>query len=316
MSKESTSWPRRLAAVSFLMLIFLLLTGLALPMALIAAVYDLISPWQAALRLLATFWFYLFCEVIGVLVLLLAWFGAGVGASRQERLLLFTARIQQRWTAALLGALRKIYRVGLEVEGLEAANPGPILILIRHSSLADTLLPVALLSSKQGLRLRYVIKRELLWDPCVEIAGNRLPNYFVDRHSENRDLELQGIADLTNNLSAQEGVLIYPEGTRFSPKKLERAKERLTDLEKELASSLQLVLPPRLAGVTTLLDAAPLDVVFIAHHGLEFAAHWRSVWRGAMIGQTLRVKLWCVFRPIPTTHSGLKRPPIPIYSDH
>ena len=36
-------------------------------------------------------------------------------------------------------------------------------------------------SRRYHLRLRYVLKRELLWDPCLDIVGQRVPNIFVDR---------------------------------------------------------------------------------------------------------------------------------------
>ena len=50
-------------------------------------------------------------------------------------------------------------------------------------ALAVVLLAAALLSRPHGVRLRYVLKRELLWDPCLDIVGHRLPNAFVRRGS-------------------------------------------------------------------------------------------------------------------------------------
>jgi hypothetical protein len=41
--------------------------------------------------------------------------------------------------------------------------------------------PAAIISARHGIRLRWVMKRELLWDPCLDIVGNRLPNAFI-RH--------------------------------------------------------------------------------------------------------------------------------------
>lgn len=58
----------------------------------------------------------------------------------------------------------------LEVEGVNALQPGPLVVLMRHASLADTLLPAVVIAS-HGIRLRYVLKRELLWDPCRASGG-------------------------------------------------------------------------------------------------------------------------------------------------
>ena len=69
--------------------------------------------------------------------------------------------------------------------------PAPILVVSRHASLIDTLLPGRYVTQPFGIRLRYVLKSELLVDPALDIAGNRLPNVFVDRGGDT-DRELAG----------------------------------------------------------------------------------------------------------------------------
>jgi hypothetical protein len=57
--------------------------------------------------------------------------------------------------------------------------------MLRHASIGDTLLASALVGRPHGIFwLRYVLKRELLWDPCLDVVGNRLPHVFVDRASD------------------------------------------------------------------------------------------------------------------------------------
>ena len=70
--------------------------------------------------------------------------------------------------------------------GTRSIAPGPVVLMMRHASLVDTLLPTVLVLRRHRIRLRYVLKRELLWDPALDLAGNVLPNYFLDRASTRR----------------------------------------------------------------------------------------------------------------------------------
>ena len=121
------------------------------------------------------------------------------------------------WGNALFSALARALSLSVEVEGQDVVLPGHVLVFIRHASIIDTALPVVFLSKAKGLRLRYVFKRELLVDPCIDVAGHQSPNYFIDRAGDPHD-ELEGIRRLTEHLG-EEGVLLYPEGTRFTERK-------------------------------------------------------------------------------------------------
>jgi 1-acyl-sn-glycerol-3-phosphate acyltransferase len=155
-------------------------------------------------------------------------------------------------------------------------------------------------SRPYGVRLRYVLKRELLWDPCLDIVGNRLPNVFVDRFGDDSMGEVVRMQELARDLGPCDGILIYPEGTRFSEAKRRRALDRFQekgDTEMlEYARSLTHVLPPRPGGTLGLLEAAPAtDVVVCAHTGFEGAASLAQIWKGALVRQTIRVQ----FRRMP-----------------
>jgi len=157
-------------------------------------------------------------------------------------------------------------------------------------------LAAALVANPHRLLLRYVIKRELLWDPCLDIVGCRLPNAFIDRSADRKDAEVAAIVKLTAQLDEQSAVLIYPEGTRFSKAKQQRAIASLRDRGEtalaERAATFRHVLPPRRRGPLALLEAAPdVDVVLLEHTGFEGATTLGHFLDGKLVGRTLRVRL-------------------------
>jgi 1-acyl-sn-glycerol-3-phosphate acyltransferase len=211
-------------------------------------------------------------------------------------------RLESWWGSLLFAAVVRLFGLRVEVEGEGDADlgRGPYLLLLRHASTGDTLLASALVSRPYGVRLRYVLKRELLFDPCLDIVGNRLPNVFVDRFSDDSAREVRRVRELARDLGPRDGVLVYPEGTRFSQVKRRRVLEvfdqRGDAKMLEYARSLASVLPPRPGGTLGLLEAAPqADVVICEHTGFEGTASLADVWRGALLGRRVQVR----FRRIP-----------------
>jgi len=248
-------------------------------------------------RALAFFGLYLGCEILGIIAASMLWFAtAGGRIGGPERYLAANAALQRAWTGALFRGSLILFSMNVRVEGLELARSGPLLLFVRHSSTADTVLAAALVANPNRLLLRYVLKRELLWDPCLDIVGRRLPNAFIDRAGSRAHAEKAAIARLTLNLDASAAVLIYPEGTRFSEPKRASALKALRDKGMDtlagMAAKHQYVLPPRLGGSLALLEAVPeVDLVLLEHTGLEGASTFSRFWNGALVGQTIQVRL-------------------------
>ena len=289
---------RRLRTIPAMIVGFFLTTAL-LPILLLGlGAYDLVRAAGgrgrfAAVRLVLFGWVYLLVEMIGITSMLVFWLVSGFGR-RRDRYVAQTYGLQGWWASALLGAMRFLFRVGLEVEGDEVTVPGPMVLMMRHASLADTVLPSVLVLRRHGLRLRYVLKRELLWDPALDLAGNVMPNYFLDRRSTDAAAEVEQVRRLGVGLGENDGVLIYPEGTRFTPEKRERALEILRRRFPHLverAEALRGVLAPRLAGVLALLEAGT-DVVVCAHVGFDGFSHVKRLWQGGLVGMKIKVAFW------------------------
>ena len=266
----------------------------------LAALVDVFRRPRTALRCGLAATLYLVCEALGLLASAVLWLVcAGGRGARRERYERWNFALQCLWAGALFHGAARLFGLRLITEGGEAVQEPPLLLLLRHTSLADTLLPAVLVSRPHRIRLRYVLKRELLWDPCLDVVGQRLPNYFARRDSGDSERERRGVAALARDLGPREGVLIYPEGTRFSPQKRERALERLSrggsSVLLDRARRLERVLPPRLGGPLALLEASPgTDVVFGVHVGLDAARNAADLWNGALLRSTIRVRFWRV----------------------
>jgi len=289
---------RRLITIPLVFVTFLLLTALSPALLVVGGAIDatraIVSgkPWMT-LRSVAFLWVYLLGQVWALLGLLLT--VPLPDGMRKEA----TFRLQSSWTAWNFAALRALFSLDLEVDGQDSAKPGPILLLSRHASMVDTMLPAGLIANPLGIRLRYVLKKELLVDPTLDIGGSRLPNYFIDRSATDSAAEIDAIRQLAADLGPGDGVLIYPEGTRYSEEKRIRYSRRMASdagIVGQVAAGLRRVLPPRPGGTLALLEATSADVVVLAHRGLEGLATVRDIWSGGMVGSRINVLVWRVRR--------------------
>ncbi len=306
---------RRLRGIPLEVLAFVVVTVL-LPALLIAAVIvDTIlwitrrKPW-VGVRLTAFLWWFLFGEMQALLGVLWIWIRSGGpfgGDSERRRLGIYNLRIH--WARSHLAGIRVLFSLRFEVEGLELAGPGPVVVMIRHASIIDNTVPDAVIAHAHGLGLRYVIKRELQMIPTIDIAGRWVPTNFVRRASGDTEGEVDRLRMLTTDLGEGEGILIYPEGTRHTDAKLIRAKEKIAAAQPEiapLADRLQNLLPPRLGGPLALLEeTAGTDVVFCAHIGFDGFETIGDIWSGGLVGRTIAVRFWrCPAAEIPADREG------------
>lgn len=289
--------PRRLVTVLAVYLSLFVVTATLPVLVSVAAVLDL-ARWirhrtpAMALRILLFGWLYLFGEGWSILVLGI------LGLLPDPSSTSLTYRAQRTWLDWNFVALRTAFSLTFVVEGSDTIPPGPILLLSRHASMIDTMLPGRFVVRPHGIKLRYVLKKELLVDPALDIGGNRLPNHFIDRSGQS-ETELAALRSLARSLPADEGVLIYPEGTRYSEKKRVEYSQRWAAVGGalgEIASRYRRVLPPRPAGTLALLDVTSADVVVLAHRGLEGFATVSDMWTGGLVGGVVELCFWRVPR--------------------
>jgi len=290
---------RRARGIAIESLAFVLVTALLPVLLPVGALVDLVlwlrtrKHWMA-LRLVAMAWWFLFGELRGILSFGAIFLAGGWRDTPARRRRVYALR--RSWAAQHIAGIRVIFRLKIEVEGVEDVAPTPVLMLIRHASIIDNMVPDAIAARPHGLGLRYVIKRELRMLPTIDIGGSWVPTNFVRRGSTDVEAELVELRKLAIDLEPHEGILIYPEGTRWTPAKLARAQEKIRERQPEiapLADRLVNLLPPRLGGPVALLEAARgTDVVVCGHVGLDGFEYVSDIWAGGLVGTTVRVRFW------------------------
>lgn len=282
-----------------------ILVSAALPLlGILAAILSLFPATRGALPTLGFILGYLWCETIGIVTAFAIW----LRHRDDARFLEANFRLQCWWASALKAIAERLFRLTFVVEGEDCLSGPAAIMLPRHASIADTIIPMVYYAIPHRIRLRYVLKRELLADPCLDIVGHRLPNYFVDRHGQDSEGARRGVADLLDNMGEREGALIYPEGTRFSEAKRLQLIERYRNSQDMLVQLERWteLLPPRLGGTLALLDANPgLDLIFCAHTGFEGSSHFATLINGSWSGANIRIAFWRVpSREVPAAADG------------
>ena len=206
--------------------------------------------------------------------------------------------LQRWWAARLVDSLRIFANLTIEIDGLERLAPGPIVMCARHASIADSLLPAWLLG-RVGMQPRYVLKDDLLLDPCLDIVGNRLPNHFVDRRPDDSAHELAHLEHLAEGMGRNDAAVIFPEGMVVTEARRSRAITRVVERDAargERVGRLRTLAPTHAGGTRALLAGAPdADLVFVTHTGLEALRDLRDAAR-LPLTEPLRVRIRRVAR--------------------
>ena len=292
---------RRCITVPALLLAAAVLYPAGLVILPIAAVYDLVRARNfPTTRVLAFGYVYLAWELVAVVVWIGMWLATGFGLFvHRPWSVRIHCQVQVAWLTSLRRNEERLLRLRFAATGEAILDGGPIIMLTRHASIIDTLIPGQLLAP-HDMDFRYVMKRELLWDPAIDLIANRIPNYFVDRSGQRTDAELAAIGELATTIGRREAMVIFPEGTRWTPAKRERALEKLTEAGSpylDAAKALQHTMPPRPAGTCATLDGAPdADVVVLAHTGLEGLAGPKDALRMVPFKHPIRLHTYRVPR--------------------
>lgn len=298
----------------------LLLTVMPLLLVLLAVLSFVLPGKLRILRLLGFALVYLTLELIVLPIALCSWVASGFGwGMNRPAFVSFHYRLIGWLLSALYWFGSRYFRLDVVRDGPELpADDGdpetiehPLLVLSRHAGPGDSFLLVHELLSWEGRRPRVVLKDTLQWDPMIDVLLNRLPMVFLDPAAARGEGAAAAIGELAATMTARDALLIFPEGGNVTPHRRARAIERLRASGRagaaRRAEGIEHLLPPRPGGVQAALLANPdLQVVVVAHTGLDDLNTVRDIWHAVPLDKTLHLR-WhtTLASEVPTKAAGL-----------
>ena len=216
----------------------------------------------------------LIIETCSMVISLFAWIITGFGMLGPQRWRWHRHRAYMGWyTRSMLALVTRVLGTKILWRDHADLSTGPVVLIARHTSFFDALIPATVLSQRNRLLSHHIVTQGLRYAPCIDIVGHRFPNRFIKRTPGEGSAELVHIQAVGSVLDHRSAAIIFPEGTFRNPERFERAVRRIGRRQPELADrarKLQHVLPPRSNGTLALLQGAPqADLVVCTNTGFE-----------------------------------------------
>jgi 1-acyl-sn-glycerol-3-phosphate acyltransferase len=300
------TWALRRLVVAPVVILLTVLIWVTLPLWLIAAaaLAPILPGRMRALRLLWVAVLYLTIEAVMLFVLFGLWVASGFGwRMRTPYFEGIHYDLVQGVMWVFFREAKRVLRLTIATDGpTPDAHPGkPILVCCRHAGPGDSFTLIHALMHWYQREPRVVLKDTLAWDPMISVILSRIPARFITPNPEaGEDIESQ-IAALATGLDENDAFVIFPEGGNFTPKRRQRAIDKLHKLGLERmalrAEAMTNVLAPRPGGFIAALDAAPdADVVLVAHTGLDHMLTIGDIWRELPMDKRIIMRWWQVPR--------------------
>lgn len=281
---------RRFIAIGIILITTVVMVPLAPLVVLLSWVITKVTKWKSLDRAVLFAYGYLYYEIMGVSKLV--WVGVRY-RNDYELMIAKSYDVQRWWAQALFDLAAALFKLRFTVSGEDAITGDGFILVSRHTNVADNFFPLVFVGTPRQKPIRYILKKELRAVTTLDIGGHRLPNYFIDRTGLQTERELERVRELLVTCDNDDSLLIYPEGTRFSREKQERLRAR--DEMKEQVERWPDLLPPRLGGITALLDANPgKDVVFLCHNGFEGSGGFGDLIDGVWLNTDVNLQFWRV----------------------
>ncbi len=205
-------------------------------------------------------------------------------------------RAQFWWVTHHLDNIRRFAGTKIEVENPEECSIGNAVVLSHHTSHIDALLPAYLFGPHGGLHVQYTLKNTLQWLPGMDLVAGNLPNVWINRRPEPGSRMFAEIERLGATTDKGNVTVIFPEGTFFTPERLDAGARRVAKKRPDLESMIRgfkHCLPIRPSGVMALLRGAPdADLVIIGHAGLENFVFLTDIASNIPTERPWKIHLW------------------------
>ncbi|MGH1503091.1 MAG: 1-acyl-sn-glycerol-3-phosphate acyltransferase [Acidimicrobiales bacterium] len=244
-------------------------------------------------RLYALLIVFLCLEWVGQSKAAVIWLRGRLGADTYDD----NRRVQGWWAGALIRWADRLLGLRLDLPDLDTIPDGDVIVLSRHSSMLDAIVPAWIFPGPLDRPVHYVLKRELLWVANIQVFGRRLRNHFVRRGGPDTAAEIAAITAMAEAAEPDAGFVIFPEGTYGSAANIARIRaslERRDDTDTlALANELEATLPPKAAGSLALMAARPeAPIMILGHVGLEPLADLKGLRRSLPTRDPVVVRWW------------------------
>ncbi len=259
-------------------------------------------PRWRALRLVAFAAVYGACECLCLLVCLLLWLASPVPRWRDgQRWRTRHVLVLAGFLGPLLRAAELVFGFGLKLEsprGEGVASDRPLIVLSRHAGPGASLVLIHVLLRIRKRVPRIVLKARLRLDPVFDVVLTRIGCAFIGRAGTST----AAIATLASRLHPHDALVLFPEGSDWTPARHRLAVRRLRRKgltgQADAAARMPNVLPPRPAGTFGVLQEAPAaQLAVFMHSGHDELLDAASIWRALPLQQELHMVWWNEPRP-------------------
>ena len=296
---------RRLVTAPAVILVTVLI-GFTFPLWLVAAAA--LSPllpgrWRP-LRVLWVAILYLVCESVLLVILFGLWVSSGLGGRIRTP---YFEGIHYDLVQGLLWIFFRESAAGAQPDHRDRRTDAgrlsrqPLLVCCRHGGPGDSFMLIYALMHWYDREPRVVLKDTLAWDPAIDVLLHRIPARFISPNPAAGERVEEPDHRARHGLDENDAFVIFPEGGNFTPRRRERAIERLHKLGMhrmaDRAEAMTNVLAPRPGGFLAALEAAPdADVLMVAHTGTDHLLTVGDVWRELPMDKRLLMRWWQVPR--------------------
>ncbi|MGQ0843332.1 MAG: 1-acyl-sn-glycerol-3-phosphate acyltransferase [Sporichthyaceae bacterium] len=209
-------------------------------------------------------------------------------------------RLLRRLLGYLMGAAEVLFRFRLRLEaprGQTLDHDRPLIVLGRHAGPGASFVLVHVLIETYGRIPRIVLKERLRLDPALDVLLTRIGCAFLGRGDSTG-----AVATLAADLDTRDALLIYPEGSDWTPTRHELAVTRLRlrglRARARAAAARPNVLPPRPGGTFAALAAAPAaQLAVFMHTGHDELLAAGALWQALPLRRELHMVWWSEPRP-------------------
>ena len=209
-------------------------------------------------------------------------------------------RLLQSLLGSLLGAAAALFAFRLRLDsprGETLDHHRPLIVLGRHAGPGASFVLVHVLLERYKRIPRIVLKRQLRLDPALDVLLTRIGCAFLGRGDTT-----QAVAELAARLKERDALLIYPEGSDWTPTRhrlaVTRLRRRGLGTRADSAATRPNVLPPRPGGTFAALAAAPdAQLAVFMHTGHDELLEAGALWRALPLRRELHMVWWSEPRP-------------------